>query len=684
MKMCNFSLLIAVSIGLVAGSTHAADTIEQQKIDSSLIGERVLAMEAKGLLDLIPYQTGSELVYPEPVADSVNGAVNLQQGWTLASQQEFYYTTQGSQILPYKWYLHLEQSDSVALFRSDANIQQYGYIASEASELNPDGLSVGFAKDVGSDGKAWVGLTCAACHTTEVTYQDLRMRIDGGPTMADFQTFNVDLVAALTATLADPEKFSRFADNMLLDKNTSSSEQAALKQALQEQIVVLSNRNMINVPNDQQVPYGYGRLDAIGAIFNQVLSVFTAEPTNARPANAPVSYPFIWGTHQSDYVQWTGFAPNGPLSIGALIRNGGEVLGVYGKIDINSQSHGLGYSSSIDFNGLGLLEARVAQLRSPQWPSEAKLAAFQIDTDKSQAGKALYDKECASCHTTVARADEGQNYQAVLTPLSEIQTDSQEILNLVALRNADNYQGRKEAIVAGPTIGYTTLGLNPLVNSVVGSAIDQLEDAARAAFVQYMGGKLAANENNGINVSDKDKALQQAEVVAEFAALKDAYGELIKVYKRCEAYRAGSTKCSQALELTIKLVKGKALAKDIDSQITQFFESQKPSPVNEEVLTGQVYKARPLNGIWATAPYLHNGSVLSLMELLTPPKERLKTFYVGSRELDPVNVGFVNEQTEHSSLFDTSLLGNNNQGHVYGTQLSVQEKQTLVEYMKTL
>ena len=52
------------------------------------------------------------------------------------------------------------------------------------------------------------------------------------------------------------------------------------------------------------------------------------------------------------------------------------------------------------------------------------------------------------------------------------------------------------------------------------------------------------------------------------------------------------------------------------------------------------YKARPLDGIWATAPFLHNGSVPSLWELLQPPERRVKTFYVGSRELDPVHVGF--------------------------------------------
>jgi hypothetical protein len=52
------------------------------------------------------------------------------------------------------------------------------------------------------------------------------------------------------------------------------------------------------------------------------------------------------------------------------------------------------------------------------------------------------------------------------------------------------------------------------------------------------------------------------------------------------------------------------------------------------------YRARPLNGIWATAPYLHNGSVPSLHELLLPVEQRKKVFYIGNWEFNPETVGF--------------------------------------------
>jgi hypothetical protein len=91
-----------------------------------------------------------------------------------------------------------------------------------------------------------------------------------------------------------------------------------------------------------------------------------------------------------------------------------------------------------------------------------------------------------------------------------------------------------------------------------------------------------------------------------------------------------------------------------------------------------------LNGIWATGPFLHNGSVPSLHDMLLPPDQRPQTFYVGSRELDPIRVGFVNEQNPRTMEFDTTIVGNGNQGHTYGTTLSSSEKEALLEYLKGL
>jgi cytochrome c peroxidase len=133
--------------------------------------------------------------------------------------------------------------------------------------------------------------------------------------------------------------------------------------------------------------------------------------------------------------------------------------------------------------------------------------------------------------------------------------------------------------------------------------------------------------------------------------------------------------------------------------------------------TKLAYKARPLNGIWATAPYLHNGSVPTLYDLLLPTNLRNTAplnaasampasvsgpiasaatamrpdiFYVGSREFDEKKVGFVATKTDKSFQFRVHdengqpIFGNYNSGHEFGTQLNDEDRKALVEYLKTL
>ncbi len=104
------------------------------------------------------------------------------------------------------------------------------------------------------------------------------------------------------------------------------------------------------------------------------------------------------------------------------------------------------------------------------------------------------------------------------------------------------------------------------------------------------------------------------------------------------------------------------------------------------------YKARPLEGIWATSPYLHNGSVPTLHDLLLPPSERPSSFWVGSYEFDPVSVGYKTDrhQVRYKNIrtrlfyFDATREGNFNSGHEYGTRLSYSQRWDLVEFLKTL
>jgi hypothetical protein len=109
--------------------------------------------------------------------------------------------------------------------------------------------------------------------------------------------------------------------------------------------------------------------------------------------------------------------------------------------------------------------------------------------------------------------------------------------------------------------------------------------------------------------------------------------------------------------------------------------------------TQGLYKAAPRDGVWATPPFLHNGSVPNLYEMLIPAKERTKKFYIG-REFDPVKVGLDMSEQPGTFLLDTSLPGNSNAGHsfesgprgngVIGPLLTDEQRWEIIEYLKSI
>jgi hypothetical protein len=139
----------------------------------------------------------------------------------------------------------------------------------------------------------------------------------------------------------------------------------------------------------------------------------------------------------------------------------------------------------------------------------------------------------------------------------------------------------------------------------------------------------------------------------------------------------------------------------------RFFRLQKISPEDQIAWAGGrdpadpriraelIYKARPLNGIWAVAPYLHNGSVPTLDALLSPDDSaRPQTFWMGSRQFDPVKVGYSGVEMKGATLFDTTRPGNANTGHrfkdgplgkgVIGRALTAEERAQIIEFLKSL
>jgi hypothetical protein len=521
--------------------------------------------------------------------------------WTEAERQRYYHLSQGSQIMPYVWFVALEQKINQRPFGADENVTRFRLIPDPNSLDNPDRLPVGFAKDDPDPvtGIVNVGLTCAACHTAQMTYKGAGIRIDGAPGMVDFDAFLLDLVTSLVLTEADPFKFDRFARNVLKDKY-SREEATKLKSEVRKyRDVTLRGQFNLRV-NDLRLGQkptkgGFGRIDALGAGGDRLYGVL--DKKNLRTLNAPVKALPLWYTHAYNWVQTNGAIrqPTARNIIEALAVNASLVFG-------GDSAQADWYKSSVRLQNMYELEGVVSRFKAPVWPEQI---LGKIDPAAVTRGEVHYKNQCASCHDpqienqpepgdAVAIRNSKTFFVVRLFPLHEIGTDP---------LDAQNFHDRildassiKEALPPE----YRLTGQNVPGAVIIKMALQGIIDR------QY-------NERN------------------------------IPTEKRDELgyYRANNLRACAA------------------------------------------YPARPLAGVWAMAPYLHNGAIPSLYQLLLPPAERVKNFCTGDVEFDPVNVGYVNKSF-CGFQFNTALPGNSNAGHNYGTSLGPNERMDLIEYLKVL
>jgi hypothetical protein len=300
----------------------------------------------------------------------------------------------------------------------------------------------------------------------------------------------------------------------------------------------------------------------------------------------------------------------------------------------------------------------------------------------SYRGKQLFDAHCASCHDNTF--DRTAPNRRIMAKMTVVDTDPTMALNFAQRHGATG-------LLSGRIIEYQKLrffGSEASVSEMLTHMVQRVVVGPSSAGVTDLS-LLTAVPRYSINaelVLDRDRKL-----VGTFDSLEILNGKVSEMTSRDN----------------LKLEElGNVLELDSASfdEPGRFFSSEgvrstfnlKSRP-NTEVATSGAgtrvrfaepvrvalpYKGRPLNGIWATAPYLHNGSVPNLDELLKPPAERIPQFRLGSREFDPVKVGFVNEGDFE---FDTTLPGNSNSGHTYGGRVfSTEERQQLIEYMKSL
>jgi hypothetical protein len=560
-----------------------------------------------------------------PVLAAESAPIFVDQGrnWTPTARAQFYVQDQGSQIMLLSWLEALKQPDG-SPFLADS-LARYGYLPNPA---NSNGLPIGFTDAKGDNGQ-FAGMTCAACHTRQISAEGKEYRIDGGPAIVDFQGFLADLDAAVAKILGDETSFKAFAEAVLGSAHSRGA--AALRENVQAWY--LRYHTLIARALPTQTPWGLGRLDAVGMIFNRLTGLDIGPPPsylipdNIKVADAPVRYPFLWNAPKQDKTQWPGFANNGNDILG-LSRNLGEVYGVFGVFEPTKQGfHLLGidylHNNSANFDGLNALEGMVKQIGAPKWP-------WAIDRELAARGKAIYDRPtsdggCKDCHGI--RPGETRFLEVATwatTPLQDVGTDTREYDVLSWTAQTGVLEGAEIYPLTSP-LKETDQAFNVLATSVLGSIIQN-----------YVPLTAAEQEARG----SKAKPVPLSPNLLE---LKGAFN-LPAAKKQGEQTAAATTQ--------------------------------------------YVYEARVLEGIWAAAPYLHNGSVPTLAELLKPASERAGQFKVGPA-YDKVNIGLAVEQPQSDAVRTTTDCDDRNSGdsrcgHEFGVSLAPEDKKALLEYLKAL
>lgn len=575
-----------------------------------------------------------------------------QQGWNDQDRFAWYQATQGSRLIPWAWAQALERAEDQQPFFSNDNLQRYRFVPFAKSVSN---LPIGFARDNSDDSnltytklrwyngqssnEQWLGLNCSACHTAQLNFGGKSMTLDGGPSLVDFQSFVSDFDAALAKTQSDPAKWRRFADAVLRGKtdpnpnDATRSNEAQLKAAFAS---LLQWEQQNAHLNQTDTAYGYGRLDAVGHIFNKVAQLAVYQQTGVRPTpnppDAPVSYPFLWDIYRQSQLQWDGIVQvlgadgkpkriklgNGFFDYSALGRNVGEVIGVFGDVSIKPSPSMTGYNSSIHADALDQLENVLRRLQPPKWPGS-------LDANKVAAGKALYQsKGCAGCHTIEPPGNDiFKIHMIAQVRNNRNDTDPWMACNAITYTSAaGKLRGQPANYVTGDPLPSTAPLATMLGTTVIGSLVGKAGQIIKTAAQIFF----------GVEPRPHVVGAQTAVSAAEKRA-----GRLEQCY---------------------------------DDKSGLF-----------------AYKARPLDGIWATPPYLHNGSVPSLYDLLRDPKDRPTSFAIGTRNYDPVKVGYVTDPSAPGNgfTFNTSGQGNSNQGHDYNVgKLTEDERLALLEYLKSL
>jgi len=568
--------------------------------------------------------------------------VDQGQDWTTVARADFYTRDQGSRLIALSWLQALKQRNGEP-FLGDG-LSRYGYLPNPGNTAD---LPIGFHAS-GPRGFQIVGMTCSACHTRQINVAGKSYRIDGGPALADFYAFLGDLDKAVADVTASNASFAPFAGSVLQSATPAAADVAGLRREVDGWYRRFHTLMARALPTTS---WGAGRLDAVGMIFNRVSGLDIGPPPdfmipdNIKPADSPVRYPFLWNAPLQDKTQWPGFANNGSDILG-LARNVGEVLGVFATFEPKRQGPIINFlnNNSANFDGLGKLEDLVRQIGPPKWP-------WKIEPALAAQGKLIFERDpanggCNECHGIKDGDVRFPFIKTWKTSIQNVGTDTRQYDVLAWRARTGVLEGAYIPLATDP-LKENDLVLNILATSVIGSIAEHV----------LTGG--AASTNARVAASPELRSPETPESIG-LARLPPTLQDLPTAFNTPNTVEASRQARQQGVERA----------------------SPSPPPPRG------AYEARVLQGIWAAAPYLHNGSVPTLAELLKPSARRKSQFSVGP-EYDIEDVGLSATQTQPSetrSVTDCSDInsGNSRCGHEYGTALSDQDKKALLEYLKTL
>lgn len=668
-----------------------------------------------------------------PALEPVDGYAWLDQGWgegqNSDARQRYYYTPQGTSMpqgssagaVRYDWFVNIELPFSRQRFADPAHMRKYRFLVDpEPSAANPDQLPIGFTRhfDPGI-GEHVLDITCAACHTGEIhrTTGDrtIAIRIDGGQAMHAFTdmqrgNFAPVLLASMIATAVNPWKFDRFANAVLGPGYPQAKPE--LRSALWASIKAMLGAGQNN-PLRQLYPVreGFGRTDALGRIGNTVFGDHLVT-SNYQVGDAPVSFPYVWNIWKFDWVQYNGSVAQ------PLARNIGEALGVGAITPFrNSMGEPLPSSerfrTSVDVAGLHRIEQTLQLLKPPRWPEDILGA---IDQSRASAGKELFERHCQECHgphvadaarqqaSAPLKSLPGTEWRIEVIPLDHIGTDPNAAMGFMKRRYDLSATGLQRTDLEN--------ALRPLLlRSLVRDARFRLREVVRLREA----GKLPLGELPAVLAAypDPDASAQPQLPLATFRAIDASLSSLPdplpsipdagtspddpldcglechtvnllwdvrngteNIDRRVAALDPASLTEGEALNLVGIMIKNRFYADyGIDYATQQCLEGFGALDLPQQIAG---YKPRPLEGVWATPPFLHNGSVPNLYQMLLPPEERAAKFFVGRREFDPVHVGYVSEPEkegdDHGFWLDTSIPGNHNTGHAFAADQQAWQK----------